>query len=691
MDKTEDPLASSEEEMDSSAPAAAKKDRTRDMASGSSYQPSRPSSASSRCSSVSGPLPCTSASNSISNLSLQIRRIKNAAAAPRVLGSHETIRAKNYGSLHGDPTVDNRSQLAHLRELYDKKLNVATSFDPASLVCGNCLVGPHHILHPSGKNEPCCFVVSDQCFPAALPSSTAANCLAIIRVEDATIKDLVATFMRLTRGCDITMGTVVMISSLNHLGQVGAAAYAEDLVEAILEFRHTFGDQVRVIHGFPHPPCRISDLFTIRSMMEIESWLTSVDQRRAHSLQSTSAYFIENLLQVKNGPVNKLAEASIPLRLPANLNSKERVPYVGLGWSNLTSELPPLDTKAEQLLLSSMLLELNLEFALQLDTEPILDRLLNTPEVNRSQCLIIGGGSHASRLADALKSIHPEVVDLSVGGWKITEKSVSELASDIENSLEDEDPASTTVILHLFDNSIYRGRVDGNLTEPEKSNGRFHLRGELTIADGAAIKTLFETVMPIIRAARGASLLLIGPLPRYVVGKCCDSTTHITNFDQEDYVGNIRDMVKEVGKQLRNLCHTKRVKDVKILNPAVLMGISGSPAPSTDTMYELWGHDPVHPKVQAYKLMADRIIEETGSSSVVHSRKPSTTQSSLPTQQSSRERWTASTPTVANRRGKWADFSSRGQSGRGRHGSSGSIPWRGGYRGRFRAPWGRPY
>ena len=195
--------------------------------------------------------------------------------------------------------------------------------------------------------------------------------------------------------------------------------------------------------------------------------------------------------------------------------------------------------------------------------------------------------------------------------------------------------------------------------------------------------------MPIIRASRGASLLLIGPLPRYVVGKCCNSTTHITNFDQEDYVGNIRDMVKEVGKQLRNLCHTKRVKEVKILNPAVLMGISGSPPPSTDTMYELWGHDPVHPKVQAYKLMAERILEETGSSAVVHSRKPST--SSLSTPLSSREGWTTSTPTVANRRGKWADFHSRGNSGRGWHGSSGSYPRRGGYRGRFRAPRGRPY
>ena len=81
MDKGEDPLASSGEEMDSSAPVTAKKDRTRDVATGStgsSYQSIRPSSTSSRNSSVGGPLPSTSASNPncISNLSLQIRKIK---------------------------------------------------------------------------------------------------------------------------------------------------------------------------------------------------------------------------------------------------------------------------------------------------------------------------------------------------------------------------------------------------------------------------------------------------------------------------------------------------------------------------------------------------------------------------------------------------------------------------------------
>ena len=91
--------------------------------------------------------------------------------------------------------------------------------------------------------------------------------------------------------------------------------------------------------------------------------------------------------------------------------------------------------------------------------------------------------------------------------------------------------------------------------------------------------------------------------------------------------------------------------------------------------------------------MADRIIEETGSSTVVHPRKPTTPGNNAP--QTSRERWTTSTPTVANRRGKWADSHSAARphdkSERGRLSGSVWHPRRGGYRGRFRAHRGRPY
>ena len=42
-----------------------------------------------------------------------------------------------------------------------------------------------------------------------------------------------------------------------------------------------------------------------------------------------------------------------------------------------------------------------------------------------------GGGSHTSRLATSIGSTYPEVVDLTIGGWILTEKSGENLAYDI--------------------------------------------------------------------------------------------------------------------------------------------------------------------------------------------------------------------------------------------------------------------
>ena len=171
-----------------------------------------------------------------SSISQQIRKIKNAAAAPqiknaaaapRILGQHGTCRTISYGYLATSDTAgdeDHRHKMAHYRELYDKKLNIVTSFDPSSLMCGNCCGGPHHILLKDGRSKPSAFILTDQCFPAALSAGGGKECLAIIRVEDATINDLVTTFMRLTRRCDIAIGSVIVLNSLNHLGRVGTAA-----------------------------------------------------------------------------------------------------------------------------------------------------------------------------------------------------------------------------------------------------------------------------------------------------------------------------------------------------------------------------------------------------------------------------------------------------------------------------------
>ena len=109
----------------------------------------------------------------------------------------------------------------------------------------------------------------------------------------------------------------------------------------------------------------------------------------------------------------------------------------------------------------------------------------------------------------------------------------------------------------------------------------YHIPGKLEIVDARLVKELFDTNMPVLRAARGAEVLIVGPLQHYLEQKCCLDNSHITNFEDPDYVTSIAGAIKEVGIHLWNLLHTKRLKSVKLLNPAVLMGMAGGNAADT--------------------------------------------------------------------------------------------------------------
>ena len=215
--------------------------------------------------------------------------------------------------------------------------------------------------------------------PPELPASTANGrcCAAVIRVEDATLADLVSTFLMLTKGCDIGIGSIIVLSSLNHLGRVGIATYSEDLVTALQSIRTTFGGQVRALHGYPFPTRTITDQVNIRDLMELEAWLDMADNRRAHSI--TSKYFIKHTLLTGDGTgCSSISSAGIPLRMPASIYSREKAAFVGLGWPKLATSLDATTDTSERSFLKVMLEELNSEFALQLDSEPVLDRLVHT-------------------------------------------------------------------------------------------------------------------------------------------------------------------------------------------------------------------------------------------------------------------------------------------------------------------------
>ena len=97
----------------------------------------------------------------------------------------------------------------------------------------------------------------------------------------------------------------------------------------------------------------------------------------------------------------------------------------------------------------------------------------------------------------------------------------------------------------------------------------------------------------------------------------------MTNFGDDTYVWDIRNARKEAGIQIKNLLQTRRIKNAKLVNPAVLMGLLTTPRARAERMAELWGTDPVHASNQGYTNLAKSVMEEVKSETVVHTRKPS--------------------------------------------------------------------
>ena len=142
----------------------------------------------------------------------------------------------------------------------------------------------------------------------------------------------------------------------------------------------------------------------------------------------------------------------------------------------------------------------------------------------------MGGGSHASRLAEAISSINPEVIDLSIGGWKVSENNASDLANDISEAIENADAVEDcTIILILFNSNLYKGGDKTLQRDPEKIDSAYHSVGELQLISDEQFKAVFETAIPIFRAAKGD--LIVGPLASYSIHKCCKEPGHVTNSE----------------------------------------------------------------------------------------------------------------------------------------------------------------
>jgi hypothetical protein len=200
------------------------------------------------------------------------------------------------------------------------------------------------------------------------------------------------------------------------------------------------------------------------------------------------------------------------------------------------------------------------------------------------------------------------ITDLTRPGRRISADTIAELVGTISSSAPNVDWDSATVILQLFDNSVYMvGGMEGEKSLPAKDrNGTYHIDSSLVVADKPAVKGLVNLTVPLLKCLGNSRKLFLTPLTRYWVTPCCNNPQHHINYCLPGYLPRLGEAIHQLRDSIRDSLFTKRVPNFRVLCPNRMVGIGQRQEEPSDeeaaATVALWGAHPVHPTGAAYRV-----------------------------------------------------------------------------------------
>ena len=187
------------------------------------------------------------------------------------------------------------------------------------------------------------------------------------------------------------------------------------------------------------------------------------------------------------------------------------------------------------------------------------------------------------------------MVRVSTAGWKPTREAVAALVGQVKSAVEVDKP--DCVVFFLLDNLQYLWRMLDGTTTQQQSDGRgkFHMEGELTIANKEVQLNIYKLVKPVLQAAGERPFVVITPMGRYLSAPCCEKESHITNFRSENYEEGLLANLEEVKKNFRGFLFSDNIRKTLVLDLGPVLEKLGKEV--------CWGADPVHPSKAVYCTM----------------------------------------------------------------------------------------
>jgi hypothetical protein len=328
-----------------------------------------------------------------------------------------------------------------------------------------------------------------------------------------------------------------------------------------------------------------ADEATIRAAVEVAAWANIYFGRERLLLRQT--FVVANEILIEPGTGMSPMLASNKLMLPIGSNGGT-VTWTSSNVSGLPAAVRPAGMRQEKLLYSAMAAELRAGLAIDVEEEPSFDRAVGDKPVTagRVRYLVVGCSS-AQRLHRALqeKGIAADLIHLA--NLRILRGTGEMLAEKITAAVRKLRLAA--IILQLLDNTVFEALTkDGDKLPPRRQGDKFHLDGDITVADRNVVGKLLKMCRPALEATDGVPTVMVGPLPRYITGGCCEDPQHMGNRKKPDFLHEMKRDLAALNKSIKDFLFNNDFPTIRAMDPWVGLKTSrrnrsGGATPSTSS------------------------------------------------------------------------------------------------------------
>jgi hypothetical protein len=344
-------------------------------------------------------------------------------------------------------------------------------------------------------------------------------------------------------------GSVLLVGTVSYLHRVGVGQYCREWTQVI--------DRV----GRRWPNVRVGPLVPViredapggvsRELVEYASWLSKVYAKGIQGLGDCWNHLVTRVINNSVGLTPLGSADRYTISLPSDLTPlSPTIPSTFESACSRPSILKGMDKGQYHELLGTICSVLSRDFHVEAGVGAISANAMQDTGAKEVSKLVLAGASNLRKVAPHLTGMGFEVLDLCTPGWLATPENVAVLEDKIRSLDLGNDVA---IVFDLYGNSCTRYvDFDQSTARPYKSEGRYHLPGEVVVCKTEFFENILKLTLPLFTCLPGHTKIIFPPQPRYLFHRCCSLNSHCSNVGKDDHPETI------VSSNIRLRTHLKK-------------------------------------------------------------------------------------------------------------------------------------